>query len=186
MKRNRPVVRDNETTLNRLQLAVQLSALGTDDTRLELFPDIMSGDIVPQWRSEELGITTFTSPRPCGVCEGQVFVLYRNNTEPGKHRTRCHSCKLEEPKRNLAATQARKAKRRAVEKRATPVNLSWDDKMRIKTLFEKRNMLTWETGEEYHVDHIIPLSRGGSHHPDNMQVITATENFKKGSKLPGE
>ena len=41
-------------------------------------------------------------------------------------------------------------------------------------------------GEEYHVDHIIPLSIGGAHHQDNMRVITAKENFGKGDKYTPE
>ena len=37
-------------------------------------------------------------------------------------------------------------------------------------------------GEQYHVDHIIPLSIGGAHHQDNMRVITAKENLEKKDK----
>jgi 5-methylcytosine-specific restriction endonuclease McrA len=39
---------------------------------------------------------------------------------------------------------------------------------------------------EYHVDHRIPISRGGLHHPDNLWVIPATENLRKYNKLPEE
>lgn len=39
------------------------------------------------------------------------------------------------------------------------------------------------TGVAHHVDHIIPLSKGGKHHPSNLQIITAEENWSKGSKL---
>lgn len=31
----------------------------------------------------------------------------------------------------------------------------------------------------YEVDHIIPLAKGGLHHPNNLQIITKTENRKK-------
>lgn len=34
----------------------------------------------------------------------------------------------------------------------------------------------------YHVDHIQPLSKGGLHHPDNLRVVTAAENMRKGAK----
>jgi hypothetical protein len=36
------------------------------------------------------------------------------------------------------------------------------------------------------VDHIIPLTRGGKHHQDNLQYLTKTDNKKKGRKLPEE
>jgi len=35
----------------------------------------------------------------------------------------------------------------------------------------------------YHVDHIIPISKGGTHTLDNLQYLSATENFQKGAKL---
>jgi 5-methylcytosine-specific restriction endonuclease McrA len=34
----------------------------------------------------------------------------------------------------------------------------------------------------YEVDHIIPISKGGKHHPDNLQYLTVTENRKKYNK----
>lgn len=33
------------------------------------------------------------------------------------------------------------------------------------------------------VDHIIPLSKGGNHIPSNLQIIYASENLKKASRL---
>lgn len=38
--------------------------------------------------------------------------------------------------------------------------------------------------EGYEVDHIIPLSKGGLHHQDNLQYLTAEENRRKSNKLP--
>lgn len=38
----------------------------------------------------------------------------------------------------------------------------------------------------YEVDHIIPISRGGLHHPDNLQYLTKSDNRKKWKKLPSE
>jgi 5-methylcytosine-specific restriction endonuclease McrA len=32
------------------------------------------------------------------------------------------------------------------------------------------------------VDHIIPLAKGGQHHPRNLQVISANDNVRKGAK----
>jgi 5-methylcytosine-specific restriction endonuclease McrA len=38
-------------------------------------------------------------------------------------------------------------------------------------------------GKEVHVDHIIPIARGGKHHPSNLQPMLATFNRRKGAKL---
>lgn len=35
----------------------------------------------------------------------------------------------------------------------------------------------------YHVDHIIPISKGGLHHEDNLQYLTPHENRSKGDKI---
>ena len=37
-------------------------------------------------------------------------------------------------------------------------------------------------GESFHVDHIIPLAKGGLHTADNLQVIPAIDNLRKGKK----
>jgi 5-methylcytosine-specific restriction endonuclease McrA len=34
-----------------------------------------------------------------------------------------------------------------------------------------------------HVDHIIPLCRGGLHHFSNLQYLTPMQNLKKGTKI---
>lgn len=37
--------------------------------------------------------------------------------------------------------------------------------------------------EGYEVDHIIPISKGGLHSPENLQYLTISENRKKSNKL---
>ena len=34
----------------------------------------------------------------------------------------------------------------------------------------------------HEVDHIIPICKGGLHHPDNLQILTMKENREKGGK----
>jgi len=41
-------------------------------------------------------------------------------------------------------------------------------------------------GNDYQLDHIIPLSRGGPHIDSNIQLTHRICNFRKGSKLPHE
>lgn len=37
-------------------------------------------------------------------------------------------------------------------------------------------------GEAFHVDHIVPLAKGGMHIAENLQVIPAIDNLRKGKK----
>lgn len=39
-------------------------------------------------------------------------------------------------------------------------------------------------GDDYHLDHKIPLALGGTNTDDNMQLLTAACNLQKGSKPP--
>lgn len=49
--------------------------------------------------------------------------------------------------------------------------------------FEKIKQIYLECPEGYEVDHIIPISKGGLHHQDNLQYLTISENRKKSNKL---
>jgi len=37
-----------------------------------------------------------------------------------------------------------------------------------------------------HVDHILPLAKGGAHRPSNLAIACSLCNLKKGAKLPSE
>ena len=76
-------------------------------------------------------------------------------------------------------SNARCVKRKALKIQA--ILPTTDDEL-MKNLYKLRKFMTEEYGEQYHVDHIIPLSIGGAHHQDNMRVITAKENLEKKDK----
>ena len=38
----------------------------------------------------------------------------------------------------------------------------------------------------YHVDHVVPLARGGSNDPENIVIACPTCNLRKGAKMPDE
>lgn len=37
--------------------------------------------------------------------------------------------------------------------------------------------------EGFEVDHIVPLSKGGKHHEDNLQYLTIAENRRKNNRM---
>ena len=49
-----------------------------------------------------------------------------------------------------------------------------------------RNKLSPTHKHYAHFDHIVPLSRGGTHTQDNLQVLCPGCNLRKGSKLEEE
>jgi 5-methylcytosine-specific restriction endonuclease McrA len=81
-----------------------------------------------------------------------------------------------------ADTKARRRKHRE----ATPPWLSRRQKTEIRQMYQAAITLTKTTGEQYVVDHIIPLRSDfvcGLHVPWNLRVITQEENLKKSNKL---
>ena len=67
-------------------------------------------------------------------------------------------------------------------KHLTPtLTLTENDEMR--EIYIKCREISESSGVKHHVDHIIPLSKGGLHHPNNLQILTAVENSKKGDKI---
>ena len=90
---------------------------------------------------------------------------------------------------NKDKVNAAKAKRRAAKIKRTPHWLTEEDFKKIREIYKEAQRLTKETGIQHHVDHIIPL-RGenvsGLHVPDNLQILTATENIRKYNKFGEE
>jgi 5-methylcytosine-specific restriction endonuclease McrA len=57
------------------------------------------------------------------------------------------------------------------------------DQNAIEKIYKECRRISQETGIPHHVDHIVPLSKGGLHHQDNLQILTAEDNLKKSNKL---
>lgn len=88
-------------------------------------------------------------------------------------------------KRNKGAVNANTRKRQAALLKRTPLWLTEFDFLKMKCLYQLAVMRTAESGEEWHVDHIIPLQGenvSGLHVPWNLQVIPATENLRKNNR----
>lgn len=60
----------------------------------------------------------------------------------------------------------------------------------IATQYRAQNGRCWwcscELEEFYHVDHLTPLSRGGSNAPENIVITCPSCNLSKGNKMPHE
>jgi 5-methylcytosine-specific restriction endonuclease McrA len=70
------------------------------------------------------------------------------------------------------------ANRRARKLNQTP-NLNEDQKKIIKCFYDQAYRLEKRFGLKFHVDHIIPIARGGLHEPKNLQVIPKKINQQK-------
>lgn len=73
--------------------------------------------------------------------------------------------------------------RQAAQQRAIP---SWANLDKIEEIYVQSKTLSTLTGQQYHVDHIVPL-RGktvcGLHVENNLRIVLAEDNLTKSSKL---
>ncbi len=60
------------------------------------------------------------------------------------------------------------------------IPLTEREQKQLHAVYLDRNERTETTGLLHHVDHAWPLSRGGVHHPLNLQVLVAEDNVEKG------
>ena len=86
-------------------------------------------------------------------------------------------------RRNRAKTAAKCAARRALLRKVS-TKLTTAEEAKIQQIYNECARLNESAGyTKYHVDHIIPVSKGGLHHPSNLRVMDGIENRKKGAKL---
>ena len=88
-------------------------------------------------------------------------------------------------KNNLGLVLADCAKRRAAKLKRTPKWLTPFDKLKIECLYQLAAMRNRESGQKWHVDHIIPLQGAnvcGLHVPGNLRVIPAIDNMRKSNQ----
>lgn len=89
-----------------------------------------------------------------------------------------HWCEL-----NKGKVNATSAKRRALKLQQSPV-LTPIEKALEQKYYELSTKLNTTAGFiKYHVDHIIPIAKGGLQHPDNLQILTQRDNNSKHAKL---
>jgi len=110
-------------------------------------------------------------------------VIARASTRPADQLREYRNTWKENNKTQVRAdTKARRRNHRE----ATPPWLTRKQKSEIRQLYQIAITMTQTTGEQYVVDHIVPLRSDvvcGLHVPWNLRVITQEENLKKSNKL---
>ena len=88
--------------------------------------------------------------------------------------------------RNIVWVRADTKSRRRKHREATPKWLTTAQKAAMREIYKIAITMTQTTGEQYVVDHIVPLRSHevcGLHVPCNLRVITQEENLKKSNKF---
>jgi 5-methylcytosine-specific restriction endonuclease McrA len=106
----------------------------------------------------------------------KVALYWKNN--PDKFKAK--NDRYNNSEKGKIANTNKAAKRRASVRNQLPVDANLDI---IKSIYEECRRLSVETGIPHEVDHIIPIAKGGLHHQDNLQILTMSENRKKGSNI---
>lgn len=92
---------------------------------------------------------------------------------------------IEYAQKNTAKRTALERKRELAKKNRTPSWLTDFDMLYMQCLYQVAAMRTKESGQQWHVDHVVPLQGktvSGLHVPCNLQVILASENLRKNNK----
>lgn len=121
-----------------------------------------NSDYMREWRAKNSDYNRLWYENNKGKCAKSNKKWYGVN----KHKSRA----------SAASYRARKLN--SIEK------LTQSEYLKIKKIYEKCGRMNADDKDiKYHVDHIIPLSKGGLHHPDNLQILKAVDNLRKGCKL---
>lgn len=102
-------------------------------------------------------------------------VLERNNRYRQSNPEKLKEWKRKDRQKNKARILSDNALRRSMTKGSNSPE--------IVQIYALRDFyIAMSMGESFHVDHIIPVSKGGAHAAWNLQVIPAIDNLRKGDK----
>lgn len=112
----------------------------------------------------------------------------RREANPEQERAQKRRYEAEHPEKQKARSQ----KKRAIKYASNGSHSAKDVRAQVRSQRDKRGKLrcwwcnTIINGKAYHVDHRIPLSRGGSNAPENLCITCPTCNLSKNNKMPHE
>ena len=96
----------------------------------------------------------------------------------------CHHCERVRGRKKFAEGATTPYRENCVKRRRAAINrisLTKEEKHAIIEVYKHAKEMSASTGIPHEVDHVIPISKGGLHHPDNLQVLTKDDNRQKGS-----
>ncbi len=106
----------------------------------------------------------------------EYYKIYRlNNLDKEVIRNRAWALSNRDKKR------AKDSLRRARIKKVNDIKTT-EDRKQLVVLFKQALEREKETGCEWHVDHTIPITKGGRHCLTNLQVVPASWNLSKGNR----
>ncbi len=121
----------------------------------------------------------------CENCESSFIVSrFRATSKKWKLQFCSHSCSSKF--RYLGDDHKRALINYHASLRRSRIKCAFDEtaiQEKINFFYKEAVKLSEETGIPHEVDHIIPISKGGKHHENNLQILTATENRKKHNKI---
>jgi len=131
-------------------------------------------------KNKEKTYTSVTVCKKCGTYEKYVSSYSCVKCNIDRNLSKLFDLKLMEKYRTKSKTNAKTYRYRSRKRNQMPSDV---DHEKLLSYYREAERLTEETGIIHHVDHIVPLSKGGLHHHNNLQVLTKEENLKKGNKL---
>lgn len=112
------------------------------------------------------------------IHKGMFFIQYVKKPDGSLKENWCNEKRKQ---KFMANIYEQSAKRRSI---MECPDISKLDKSSIGEFYVLRDIKNKAHGKTvYHVDHIVPLAKGGIHHPSNLQLATAKWNQSKGAKI---
>lgn len=124
----------------------------------------------------------------CVMCEKQRKAVWITNNKE-HHNAKCREWTLKNPEKRKEIRKKWQehnapyfGRRKEFVRKATP---KWANGFFIKEIYSLAKLRSTITKITWHVDHVIPLQHPlvcGLHVENNLQVIPAVDNMKKGNK----